>query len=1331
MNFSGFKPYFTHASRAVLLVLLAACSNPLSGKTQKLQNFHSPNVNCNDLNFSSSNVTAQDIRALTHCLNSNHELEPLDQLLSEMTDADLNPFADLLNQAVHHQPKLLYVLKETYLRAKKSGQLQELEKTLSQLLADPKLNQSISKILQKNADALAAYVFNSDVDTQMSGVYALTHAKAFQRFGNETIDSPALSTIVTTSVEYVNAPDAVSLTKLYRMLSENGVDKSWSEATRENEEERVQNLAHFFEWLFRDGHYDTLANGVHRILSKPMVCFNGSREIVNPLSPVLKALSARGAKEATEYFNHDIKNLFLVAQGYCTFPYEVSKLIRLAEEASQVPGFQESYTIVRPLFNDPIFLQFLGSRASAEFVKQVAFLSNQNFFGDLFTLVSILQRTPLTNNGVELAQLLDTVLKTSSAAEARAVLDFLKPVLSKAEGYGSKVAKIAYEITHGFPSVDFPINEKLQKRLKASTVELLKKPSIPKTFDLAAYLIVSKKLDGILDQSLTYFSNLFNRGKFQLKDVAFSEPEVSALPVSKWLIQKSVFRPFIAQPTCGDFAYDWNFTDYNDQNSAAYLKQIDAILLCVNPNQTFRLAKDLIIYSIEHDAYGFLLNTQKQAVNTAFSLDSSLAFLSLHDFLEVSASDSEVLRSYFELGSKTLNQTKQALLPKSELRKYLGAALEDPLTHRAMSEITDLAPLRSRSSLPTLDVAKLTHLNAMVSRQQILKDVKVEAAIQAMFEEYCPSLSDEQRDCDIDSDQLALYIKSPSLLYRQIAKEFLDSSQSWLHPTQSEGLTHQKFAPTQVSDFEYHLNPTLHLLRGSPQAPRAILNAVNRITQDKMSVGKFLSERALKLTLIPYIYQLPTYPVTGKREFHHRIRIRLVNDLDRLELIAINADFKAFGLVANMGMGFIREIGLAWGDVPEDQRPTSLSLHKDPSQVRTLKEVQEFIVAEMSKYDKRMLQRLGDCDPRGRGRIRRFVASRLCNSEVFDLSARVFNLRFLLPLLTDELPKKDGGAGGLEFLRDLFYALYDGNSDAQRNSFADGVSLSDDCMQDPLSFPAPLPHCQKDLLTVISRVTHLGLLHQAGMAVINAQDHPVELLGHTIEKVSARAELASLFIQTLSDDSGIAFFKDAVDFGFQAPPATGKNLSLITQALSTVSDLTWIKLALELVPKLPHAPIQNRELFNSLLSMNTEELKPWIDFWLSHPESETVRFLNAASSKLSPAVRAETIQLLSDLTPISKDLAETLQSAKKLPSLETVRLKNDMHLWFKTLSTESATQTRVDLNHWVNSSRFDQFCTVFADPQWVSQAYKFLESVNQNPDSRIFLQSCEDFLNAH
>ncbi|MBC7398168.1 MAG: hypothetical protein H7333_12070, partial [Bdellovibrionales bacterium] len=451
MKLRALKTFCQTAVLATVVCALAACSNPLYGKSDSAQNFHSKNINCNQLDFSKSEAGSKELRSLVHCLNSNHEVEAIETLIGKLKDSDLEPFAELLNHLVHDQPKLLYVMREAYMRAKKSGDLQELQTLLAEVLSKTKVNQALTKILPKYSSALAQYLFNPEVNAQMSGIYSLTHARAYQRLGAEIMDTPMLETLADATHEYLLAQDSIPLSDLYQMLSQHRVDMAWREAMGDDEKSHLQSIATFFEWLFTNGHYQTLSQGIQSVLTEPVRCFKGSTQLENPLASVLLNLSNKSALEAKAYFHHDLQNLYWVAQGYCEIPDAASKLIQLAEEATAIDGFAEVFTVARPLFSDSTFLNFLGSSASASFVKRVSKLAQDHFFQDIFTLITIDLETPISSDGIQLAKLLDSTIKSSTLEDTKVILEFLKPLLNKEAGYGFQFSKLLYKVTLGLP----------------------------------------------------------------------------------------------------------------------------------------------------------------------------------------------------------------------------------------------------------------------------------------------------------------------------------------------------------------------------------------------------------------------------------------------------------------------------------------------------------------------------------------------------------------------------------------------------------------------------------------------------------------------------------------------------------------------------------------------------------------------------------------------------------------------------------------------------------------------------------------------------------------
>lgn len=1330
---SGFKTRhgggLKSLSAGAFLFLVSACSNPMSsGQSASPQNFHSKNVNCDTLKLSNDHFSNTEIRGLIHCLNAHGEIEALEKLADATPDSELAPISAAIDQLVAKSPQSLYSLRAFYQNATKNGDLALLENTFSQMFVDSKANSAFTSVIDKISDPVFALLFDGDTHFEQDGIYALIKSKAYQRMGSEYFENDGLKRFLMSVIRYVNTPGSKSIQTLYHFLADAKVDEAFKAVVATNEITHIQNMAHFFEWLSTDDHYGQVSRNLREMMVASVVCFNSGKSIPDPVVKTLIDISKLDAKSVRNYFGHELKNTFLFAQGYCDFPYQKTPLFSLIDEATHVKGFDEVFLLVKPILSNPEFANFMASEASETFMKEMGGLSDKHFFQDLFTLASLHNESPLTTNGNHLAKSLDGIFKPLKETDVQNLLTFLRPILSQNNAYGEKTFRVIHRMSDGFPSVSTGMSTEQRSALQASAVKIIQKPELQNVFNLSRKLIENGKLNGIVDQMFIYLARAAERGRFVFAKVASHTFLGFSALSENYLVAKITDSPEV--PTiCDQLNLDWKFSQYSSTASDDYLKQIDALKVCVDPNQTFTSATDLIRYSISTSTYGFVLKAQRRAVDTLINADLNLAFTSAEHLLSINQQDSNTIRKLLDLTSSSVSLLKGAYLKYTELRKFLADLMRSHELIASVAELTDTLPTRLRSDQPTLDLIHLEKVDAILDHEQTLKQVPVVDAVKAIMMEYCPSLDDEMADCDIDADQVALFNRSPKLLYEQIAREELDSIQSWMHPKLATRWKHQPINPPDVSTFEYHLNPTLHQLNQSPQAPRAILNALARTEKDGLAIHKFLRTRAVRFVMIPYVYQVANFPEVSSKEFHPRTRIRILNDLDRLELIIINADFKAFNFVSNMGMNLLREIALAWGDVPESERPATLNNFVDSQNVKTLGDVRDYIQAEMNHYDRHSLEVLGNCDPRGRGRLGRWWATHFCSGKISDISARVFNLRFLIPLLDDEMPVKDGGHDGLVFLRDLFYSLYELNTDDQRGQFANGVSLNDVCLESPLAVRGQGQSCQKDLLTLVPRIAHLGLFHQAGMAVVQMQDHPIDAIGSMLTRVTQNKELSDLVVNVASSDAGTEFLVNSVEYGFQAPKGTGRNLSLIAQMLTLPNDLTWANLALELAQKDPRFPVENKALINTLLTVSAANLAPRIDHWTLDPKLPMREFLELFSKKLTPAARKDAISMVLDITTQSQTLAGYITTAKNLPAFETDHFKKDIHGWAEKFSSGEFDHTRNEFADWTEGAEFKQFCDVFSDSQFVIKAYNFLESANHDPGTQSFLESCREYLN--
>jgi hypothetical protein len=1324
----------TIQSSAVLGLLLAsACSNPFAGHSEKAvvpQNaFHTQTVDCNRINFSEEHLSQTQLRTIIACLNSNHEIEALDQLIRSLSDAEAKPFVDLLNSTTDLNPQVFYAVKEMYLKARADGRLSEAEALVQAILADPKKNTEVAAALKSLAPVIRELIQTQSLKLSTANLDTLASSASFQRFIKEYNQPELIHRFATSLKIYVNDPEATSVEALYNILSENLVAEAFAEFS--SDPKRVQKLGSFLEWMFSDNRFQAFSETLASIREKKMTCFGGQIEIKNPLATKLRELAKMTPAEGKTFFTHDLKNLIFSSRGYCDIPYSTDGFVKFLEEATQQPGYDEIFSVLRPLMNDDRFISFLASKPAKNWMKENAFLAEQHFFQDLLTLVAQSQRAALSDNGQSVAHILDQSLKALDAKQLEALVSTLNPALSEAQQYGAKPIHLIHSLVEEFPELKTRTQPGLRSQIAQFVETILGRPQMPEVLTLTSNLIRDQKLNSMLDQTLTIFEQFLNRGKRTLSYGVMKIAKRAGNDLVYWLLDKGSVSTQAVDPCLG-LNYDWDFTVYTAQNQSQYQNQLDLILKCVNPNQTFKSARGLVTYltATTGDSYRYLLKTQKTVIDEMYNLDTPLSFQTIDHFLDLSNDQSNTVRKTLSLGSAMVQQTADSLLKKKELRSFLSRQLSLPGIYETIGEYlhsTTQPPVET----PALDVMGLNQINVQVDRELYFANEPFASALDKLFKMYCPTLDSNDPSCDVDDDQVALYKNAPAELVNSIKTEFLNSTQSWLHPKAFKGWHHTHAPVETVSDFEYHMNPLLHLMKNGSNSVNSVFSAVNRIQKHHYDLNRFLKDRAVRLTLIPYIYQVPNYPQNDGREYHDRIRLRIVSDLDRLELLAINADFKAFGLVQNMGMGFIREIGLSWADLPQSEWPKSLAQMKPAQNVRTLKEARDYIYSEMGKFDKGIIQKMGECDPRGKGRIHRWFQRRLCSDEIFDISSRLFNLRFLISLLDRELLEKDNSSGGLAFLRDLFYSLYEANQLNQFDQLGNGVNVADVCLSDPSLSAAPLPACNKDLLTMIPRITRLGLLHQVGMTMMKNQNTASQSLVRTLNKLAPQTKITQKLADFVSTPDGIKTLQSGVDFGFESGEKTSAALAASVPLLDLIPNQNWVSALIDLVRQYPEVLKDDREVVEAALSGDGSTLRNITASIVQTPNAKALSWINDLSLNLNDALITELAGSLRELKPKASTLAPIVRSFYQLTPVNSSDLTQTMARWTDLLASEKARATRARLSSWAKESGFDEFCDVFSDSQFVDKTYNFLEEVHQNPDSRDFFKSCKQFMNVH
>jgi hypothetical protein len=1314
------------------LFLVTACSNPFSGHSTAIQNFHTPNLGCDSINLTSEHLDNTQLKAIVHCLNTNHQLQALEDLVFALPENDLTTFSSLVNETADRNPTWLYALKETYHYAEANQQLAPLEKNLTAVFVSPEKTKQLSEGLQAIAGPLAETLVKLTPHLQTKSLYLLAETKSYQRLVQENYHSDFFKKFFPPLFQYLKQKDSWSLSRLYQLLADHHLDEQYELILAgEDPKKSIQKLNSFFEWMFTEEHFSILSSAIRTLEQQPVTCFNGKQKIIDPLGTGMKAIAHLSAAQAKEYFTHDLKNLALISQGYCNFPLALDPLVQLLDSATRQPGFAEMFTLVKPLLNDDQLSQFLSTDASRTWVAQNQFLLQNHFFIDLFNLLAVTHQNALTTNGIELAQFLDASLVNLTPLTAQGLFESLAPLVSPDNHYGADPMKMIYAIVNEFPDLQAQAQPLATPALEKMVSDAFASPHLSATLDLAHALMQTQKLDSIIDQSLQFFNSFLNRASIQIDFTKLTYPALAKIKGLSWILPKLLPTPPAPLDQCNQLNVDWNFLAFTSTTSAEYLAHLSAIQACLNTNQTYQFASDLARYSIVKGTYPFLLSTQQSVLDQAFLLSSPLTMQAVNSMMALPKPGFDTIRGYVEDASQFDALSRDALLKLKSVREWLADEIRNPLTFHAGAEILkNPKEMMVDAIQPSIDLMTLSKMDTFITKDHFVANLELTDAINQLFQQYCPTGNSDDGSCLIDADQVDAFHASPVELVNDIKTEYLNSTQTWMHPKLFTRWDHTKDIPGKVSEFEYHLNPALHLLRNA-SATQGVLTAIKSMQEQNQSLVQFVREGATSLTLIPYIFQIPNYPSfgLGKREYSNHTRLRIVSDLDRLELMAINGDFKAFNLTSNFGMNFIKEVALAWGDAPPETWPKNLSSYKkmvvcDPSLeqgdtdcVRSLKQVTKYIEAQLGKYDTSFVPSL---------------ANFFDNNRLLDLSARLFNLRFMVTLLERELPTADGGKNGLPLLRTLFYSIYDSNSGDQRDQFPNGVHLDRHCLTTPTTLDeGSADLCVEDNLTLIARITRLGLMHEAGISILNNQKSPVIPFLELANRVALNDDFAQSLGNFVATNAGLSMVESGVDLGFTTKKSLGDDLGSLVTLLSYAKDQTWLMSSLDLVKDYPtvisaYSPVIQESLSDRFL--NSSALNHYLR---QHPESQLPAWLNSASSEFTHDVAMDVSKGLQVMAPHQKELTQIIAQIKSAPELNASEVRASFGDWFEILGSPSGDLPRDRMSTYVKNQNFDQFCDVFSDSEFVDKAYNFLESIHQNPDSSLFFQSCKEFLNLH
>jgi hypothetical protein len=1359
-----FALFLTRSIPVFLALILTGCSNPFSeSELPKTTDRRSTTPACNQLQFNQEKLSVTQLRTVVDCLNSRDEVKELGNWIQQSSDAELLPWVQAFNQTIQENPKWVYAATEFYRFAEKNGAVSTTQQLIAELLSDSKLNLKVASVIQRHAEGISEFIFQNIIEPKPKPITQLIGSAPFQRFMSEHHSVNFWTQLFKSTRIYYNKKNGIPLTGLVKWVFNNNINQEFIRLMNQSEHGRtpkqnIQNLASLFEWLFQPQHLAAFSKDLATLQAHQLFCFGSETEVKNAPQTFANELIHLDSKKGIHFLKTRAKTYALLGQVFCSMPSQLNSTFQILDEMQQQLGFENLYELVRPLFQDPAFMPWLGSIALSNWVADQRGLMNQHFFYDLFTLFYEISDLQLVSSRNDLTEWLDRAILAADEDEVRMMIQFLNPLLNQKQQYASVLAQQWFRLIWGEPKTPALKNKINSEDLKASAVTLIRKSEFSNLLNLLHRLIVTNKMNDLTQQSLQIFSSFINRGVYPLRYQL-----AAALDYDDWKMRTTLSKltrisanSTAATPIdyCTNINLDWSFTRYPTEPNLqkTFTDTLKKNWVCLDSNQS--LTKTLAWIESKPAHYPVLIQLVNGMQKPFLEKFANESFSILHFILSSSKSVfSDVTKTILE-GSKLLHLLTDPVLSLPHIKRTLGSWISYDGLYRFLSEWIQInpAPYTVTTVKPRLDVLSQERIDTRISGQQFFSQMYYTDALKRLFQEYCPSLQSASADCDIDPDQVAAFLKSPSLLEQNIKKEYLDSLTSWLHPKKFTAWDFESSdAPSSTKEFQYHYRPLVHEVKNDRSILDAIIyffkrtqgiTAPGQTNQDRLL--KFIQTKSTHLTLMPYIYQVPHRSSLAEYEHHDRIRIRLLNDLDQLELVAINSDFRALGLLKNFGLGLIAEVGLAMGDLPKDQWPKDLSrfkpfirCNKDHAIgsdfcVRNLQQAKTLVYSELSKFDRAVVAKIGNCDSRGDRRFGAWVRKSLCSKSFYDIGARLFNTRMVLPILEID---------DLDVLRDLFYALHSKSPDAQRAVYPDGVHVVESCYQNPATTSTDRSNCAYDYLETVPRVARMGLLHQIGLKVLEnnqtALPETLNLMNHVLDQ---NPKAIGDAITLLSSPKGIQFLMSAAPVFSRIHDRLHLNepVKILSNVQTTTNNTIWFEAIIQMIQNQPLLLDEHEKLIHALLNSLPDSSQKsnfqfskyliqnpqssffdWADFTLKsvQPKNASAFYKETATALQSWSDRSSDIELA--LRPLLNHQYSNSWSSVKKPTLTIL----------DHLALPGSRVTRQKWANFIQSNDLIATCHALGDQDWIRSFIISLDEIHQNPDSKSFLEGCGRFLN--
>jgi hypothetical protein len=1122
-------------SAIAIVITSSACApaswfgNPEDTKIAQAPGYRRMNGACSNMDLSRSELDLVTARKLVDCLNSGGDLGSVAALVKSMSDKELTPFVRALNRSLLRNPKNLFKLESTFNDLNEGNKLKDALSGLGELMSNDELLLRSLKIfrkayfVEKGADEsladfdrrpklrpellLAARAFSTQLtEDKVSDALDLgllvTRAQAFSSFWENLTGSPAaregLSPEVARSLlAYLKTGSTLGRTLIQHFI--NGNAFGFTDQVVPEDVEGLRSAVAGWSTaldinLAEKSRYILATRELFEALDAPISCMKGARSMKHAALDIFRDLSQRPSGGASSFIQRERLIELFLAKPLCTYPDALYSHYGQMMEMASTPAIEPMGDVLGALYrvgqgdNRPMAqfaINLLTDPGFPLLLPALTELSSRGTYADLFLLATV-ARLDAPKDRAKLIELLtfltdpiegaarnqsvyDVLLNGFVSIEDGELTDWFKSFRATKSGLGSafQAIRTAYYVNNVHPLIDL-LRETLtdapeDPELLETAISLTDRPEFAASIGEVSRMALDGRLRDLMGTTLSMFHGFAERGGHV--EIA----RLSTAPALRFSTRhdlKGSDLPPAPMPK-GDFAACRAVDLTRPWNAAGPLTdgQLARIAACADGDGQFREVREAL------DFLSSAKTDDNHPQRTIYSL-----VVEAYNSIKVNTRESKILADW-SLGAVQDGRVQRVL---RALPMFVKGELVDPLVALADPIIADI---KARSGL-----SRLTEYGASVLRRADIQTVLayVDDLVQikpATPAPHLPSAAEDaarfgrerilrwisNKECaslpaaDAPGDALA---KAKDARYEAIIDEYRNSVVGYA-PRENGQLPRDWTLPGLKAELDPIFKKLGDVENNGPLV-HALLKFAARFNDPaqypKGYLEKWLRDRAGKKTLISYIYPGEQKP-----------QVRLVNGLDRLGLVLLNADLYAEALSMNFAMVFLGKIAQAWGDVPLEQRPAEIRApladdthgpcgDKDaPCQtmaqaVAEIKDIASTFTQLITGFPP-MQACAQTLDPNDHDEIPEPTSPVVLDpvpapgSEAANLQVSMYNVYETIGVLEEGVQD-----GGVKVLRDLFFDLYYTGPEVNRDPNA-GI---------------------KNNLSVIMRLVKSGLLRQVG-----------------------------------------------------------------------------------------------------------------------------------------------------------------------------------------------------------------------------------------------------------